>query len=64
MIEDTIEYNAFFLLFSDNKAVVLDIFTLQDKHNIHTLSINIKLICILCKTGKKILPKAIFSTCF
>jgi hypothetical protein len=32
-------------LFSDNLAGVLDFLLLQDKHNIPTLSLNIKLIC-------------------
>ena len=34
-------------LFSDNLAGVLDFLLLQDKHNIPTLSLNIKLICTL-----------------
>ena len=33
------------LLFSDNLAVVLNFWTLQDKHNICTLSVDIILIC-------------------
>ena len=39
--EDTIEYDL---------AIVLDFLILQDKHNIHTRSLNIKLICTGCKT--------------
>jgi hypothetical protein len=34
-----------FLLFLDNLAVVFSCLTLQDKHNIRTLSENIKFIC-------------------
>jgi hypothetical protein len=39
-----------FQLFSDNLAVVLDFLTLLDKHNIRTLSANLKLISL---TGKE-----------
>jgi len=39
-----------FQLFSDNLAVVLDFLILQDKHNISTLSLNIKLICTRYET--------------
>jgi hypothetical protein len=56
LIEDTIEndYNdTFSELFSNNLALVLQFFTLQDKHDIHTLSVNIKLICTRCKAGNK-----------
>ena len=42
-----------FHLFSDNLALVLDLLTLKDKHNKHTLSVNIKLYCTLCETGQK-----------
>jgi hypothetical protein len=38
-------------LFLDNLAFVLDLLILQDKHNIRTLSLNIKLICTRCETG-------------
>ena len=45
-------------LFSDNLAAVLDILTLQqDKHNIRTLSVNIKFICTCHETGQKSLPE-------
>jgi hypothetical protein len=39
---------------------VLDFLSLQDKHNIHTLSINIKLIYTRCVTVQKSLPKDMF----
>ena len=39
-------------------------FTLQDKHNIRTLSLNIKFICTRCETGLKSSPKARYSACF
>jgi hypothetical protein len=38
--------------------------TLQDKHNIRTLSLNIKFICTRCETGLKSLPKACYSARF
>jgi hypothetical protein len=38
--------------------------TLQDKHNILTLSLNIKFICTRCETGLKSSPKARYSACF
>jgi hypothetical protein len=38
--------------------------TLQDKHNIRTLSLNIKFICNRCETGIKSSPKARYSACF
>jgi hypothetical protein len=38
--------------------------TLQDKHNIRTLSLNIKFICTRCETGLKSSPKARYSACF
>ena len=38
--------------------------TLQDKHNIRTLSLNIKCICTCCETGLKSSPKARYSACF
>ena len=38
--------------------------TLQDKHNIRTLSVNIKFICTRCETGMKSSPKARYSACF
>ena len=37
-------------------------FTLQDKHNIRTLSENVKFICTRCEIGQKSLTKACFST--
>ena len=43
----------FFLLFSDYLIVVLDFVTLQDKNDIGTLSVNIKLNCTDCKAGQK-----------
>ena len=49
-----------FLLFLDNFAVALGFLTLQDKHNIRTLSENIKFICQRCDTGLKSLPKTRF----
>jgi hypothetical protein len=39
------------MLVSDNLAVVVAFLILQDKHNKHTLLLNIKLICNLSKTG-------------
>jgi hypothetical protein len=53
-----------FQLFSDTLAGVLEFLILQDKHNILTLSLNIKLICTHCKTDQKSLQKTHFSTCF
>jgi hypothetical protein len=53
-----------FQLFSDNLAVVLDFLILQDKQNIRTLSLNIKLICTRCEIVLKSSSKARFSTCF
>jgi hypothetical protein len=40
----------------------LDFSTLQDKHNIYTLSKNIKFICTSCEAGLKTSPKTCFST--
>ena len=42
-------------LFSDNFAGVLDLLIVQDKHNLRTLSLNIKLICTryVCRTTKR-----------
>jgi hypothetical protein len=37
-----------FAIFSKIIEVVLDFSTLQDKHNIRTLSLKIKLICTYC----------------
>ena len=42
-----------FLIFSGKVAVVLDFLTLQDKHNICTLSVNKTFIWNRCETGKK-----------
>ena len=44
-------------LFLDNLAVVLDFLKRQDKHDIRTLSVNIKLICTRCETDHKSSPK-------
>jgi Tfp pilus assembly protein PilO len=41
------------VLFSDNLAYVLGIFTLQDMHNMSTLSINIQSICTAAKQCRK-----------
>ena len=38
--------------------------TLQDKSNIRTLSVNLRLICTRCETGQTSSPNAHFSTCF
>jgi hypothetical protein len=48
--EDTIE-TSLWQLFSDNLAGVLDFLILQDKLNMCTLSLNIKLICTFYETG-------------
>ena len=53
-----------FQLFSDNLAVVLDLLILQDKHNIRTLSENVKLICTRYETGQNSSSKTRFSTRF
>ena len=45
------------LLFSGQFVVVLDYLTLQDKHNIRTLSVNIKLIFTHCETDQKSISK-------
>ena len=42
-----------FLLFLDTLVVVLDFLTLQDKHNIRTLSDNIKFICNRGEPGER-----------
>ena len=42
------------MLFLDNMAVIVGFLTLQDKHNIWTLSDNIKFICARYETGQKI----------
>jgi hypothetical protein len=47
--------------FSDsNLAVVLTFLTLQDKHNMPTLSVIIKSICALCETCQNILANTPF----
>ena len=51
-----------FLLFSSNLAGVLDFLILQSKHNICTLSVNLKLICTRWDTGQKNSPKPWFSS--
>jgi hypothetical protein len=53
-----------FLFLLDNLTVVLCFLTLYDKHNIRTLSENIKFICTLCETGQKSSLSARFSICF
>jgi hypothetical protein len=42
----------FFLHYSDNLADVFDFLTLQDMHNMPTLSINIKIICTAAKQSR------------
>jgi hypothetical protein len=54
----------FYQLFADNLAVVMEFFTLQDKDNICTLSVNILLICTGCETDQENSPEARVSTCF
>ena len=44
--------NNFFLHYSDNLADVFDFLTLQDMHNMPTLSINIKIICTAAKQSR------------
>ena len=51
-----------FLLSLNNLAVVLGYLILQDKHDIRTLSGNIKLICTRCETGQKSSLKPRFRT--
>jgi hypothetical protein len=46
------------VLFCLNLTSFLTFLTLQDKHNIRTLSLNIKFICTRCETGLKSSPKA------
>jgi len=53
-----------FLFFLNNLTVVLGFLTLYDKHNIRTLSENIKLICVFCETGQKSSLNSCFSICF
>jgi hypothetical protein len=53
-----------FLLFLDKITVVLDYFILQDKHNICTLSENVKFICTRYKAWQKSSPKTGLSTHF
>jgi hypothetical protein len=45
-------------------AVVMEFFTLQDKDNICTLSVNILLICTGCETDQENSLEARVSTCF
>ena len=45
-------------------VVVLEFLTLQDKHNIRTMSIYIKFICSHWKTGQKSSPEVHFSISF
>jgi hypothetical protein len=53
-----------FLSFLFKSDKFSDFMTLQDKHNIRTLSLNIKFICTRCETGLKGSPKARYSACF
>jgi hypothetical protein len=53
-----------FLFFSDNLTVILEFLTLQDKHNLRTLSEYIKSILTCWETGQKSAPKACFSSFF
>ena len=50
-----------FLIFSGKLAVVFDLFTLQDKHNIRTLSVNITFIWNRCETDGKARRRLAFS---
>ena len=50
-----------FLIFSGKLAVVFDFFTLQDKHNIRTLSVNITFIWNRCETDGKARRRLAFS---
>ena len=62
--DETIKKNqlnrCLFLLFLNKLAVVLGFLTLQDKHIIRTLSVNITFIYIRYKTEQKSSPKAHF----
>ena len=62
--DDTIENNSNDVLFSENCAGVLYFLILQYRHNIRTLSLNVKLSCTPCETGPEGSPRARFSTCF
>jgi hypothetical protein len=65
--DDTIENDlndALLQIFSDNLEVVLDFLTLQDKPNIRTLSLNIKLISTCCETAQRSSQKTRLSTYF
>jgi hypothetical protein len=52
------------VLFCLNLTSFPTFLTLQNKHNIRTLSLNIKFICTRCETGLKSSPKARYSACF
>jgi len=52
------------LLFSNDLLVVLNSLTVLDKHNIRTLSVNVKLNLHSCEKGQKSSPKASLSTYF
>lgn len=57
--EDNFENNgkdASFCSFQKKLAVVMDFLTLQDKRNVCTLLVDIKLISNRCETGQKSLP--------
>lgn len=57
--EDNFENNgkdASFCSFQKKLAVVMDFLTLQDKRNVCTLLVDIKLISNRCKIGQKSLP--------
>ena len=53
-----------FRLFTASLTVVLDFLILQDKQNICSLSLNIKLICTRSKTLIEKLAMACFSICY
>ena len=54
----------FFCPFCLNLTSFPTFLTLQDKHKIRTLSLNIKFICTRCETGLKSSPMARYSACF
>ena len=54
----TIRTTLFSAIFWKFGTVVLDFLTLQDKHNIRTLSVNIKFSCTRCETDQENSPDA------
>jgi hypothetical protein len=56
--------NACFCPFCLNLTSFPTFLTLQDKHNIRTLCLNVKFICTRCETGLKSSMKARYSACF